>query len=562
MAEDLRQTIITTCLKNGGHLGASLGAVELAVALHRCFDSPKDAIVWDVGHQAYAHKLLTGRGDRFGTLRTYGGLSGFLSREESPHDVFGAGHSSTSLSAALAMAWSRAQDAVTRTDWTIAVIGDGGLTAGVALEALNNIRSRDLAPFLLVVNDNQMSIAPNVGAIPKILGSGEGKAFFELFGCEYVGPIDGHDLPTLLGTLDGIKDAYSGKPIILHVLTQKGKGYTPAEEYPASFHGIGPMQSKIQGTQATPFSKTFSEAFGEALCELAERDPKIVAVTAAMPEGTGLSLFSQKFPDRFFDVGIAEQHAVTFAAGLATQGYRPVVAIYSTFLQRAFDGVIHDVALQGLPVVFAIDRAGLVGPDGPTHHGNFDLVYMGSVPGMKIFCPNDLLDLRKILEEAFLSKGPVAIRYPRGSAAEAPSAIRSLGKIRILREAKQPEVVAVCAGPAANRVLAAAQDADPEGTRVTVLSLLQVKPLPGELLDYLCNHPPKKALLTAEDGAVAGGFGQRLLAELSDVRSYRAVQLGYPDRFITHGSIRELETEAGVSVPSVSMLLTDLLGLP
>ena len=400
LCEEIRQEIVAVCLKNGGHLGASLGTVEIAVALHRIFDSPQDKIVWDVGHQAYAHKLITGRAGRFKTLRTYGGLSGFLSREESEHDAFGAGHSSTSLSAALGFAY--------RSDhWTVAVIGDGGLTAGLSFEALNNVHSpNQFGPFLVVLNDNQMSISENVGGIHQILSQGRAAEYFNLFGFDYVGPIDGHDLPTLLATLNGIHAAKTSRPILLHLMTQKGKGYSPAEARPAYYHGVGPAQpSDVSGktkplTEAASPEKSWSDLFCEALIRAAEHDSKIVAITAAMSDGTGLIPFAEKFPERFFDVGIAEPHAATFAAGLAANGWKPVCAIYSTFLQRSFDALIHDIALQNLPVIFAVDRAGLVGADGPTHHGAFDLAYAGLIPGTRIYTPEFGLDLEGALTSA------------------------------------------------------------------------------------------------------------------------------------------------------------------
>ncbi|MBC7692977.1 MAG: 1-deoxy-D-xylulose-5-phosphate synthase, partial [Methylotenera sp.] len=509
LAEDIRQVILSTCLKNGGHLGASLGTVELAIALHKTFRSPDEPIVWDVGHQAYAHKLLTGRAATFDTLRTTGGVCGFLTREESIHDAFGAGHSSTSISAALGMAWNNP-------NWSTAVIGDGGLTAGIALEALNNVSSLDLGPFILVLNDNQMSISENVGGISKLLASGEGTAqFFESFGFDYVGPVDGHDLSTLLGTLEGIKKGYAGKPILLHVRTLKGKGYTPAEQSPAAYHGISPVQVAAPNSlkvEAKPPQKTWSEAFGEALCKAAERDDRVVAITAAMPEGTGLTEFATKFPQRFFDVGIAEPHAVTFAAGMATRGLKPFVAIYSTFLQRSLDQIIHDVALQNLPVTFAVDRAGLVGADGPTHHGSFDLAYFGMIPRMTVTAPSSIEDLEVLISESLVSSGPFSIRYPRGKALAKISTPLS-DQIRRHQLALKPKLLVVTLGTLAERLEKIVRALDPEGDSITLLSTVYAKPLPSRMIELL-NAQPSAVLITVEDGSVIGGFGQHLFSSL------------------------------------------------
>ena len=544
-AQDLRQKILSTCIANGGHLGASLGAVELAIALHYVFESPKDALVWDVGHQAYAHKLITGRLDRFSTLRKLGGISGFLSREESEHDAFGAGHSSTSLSAALAIAWANGQQAKStlpdaKAPWSVAIIGDGAITAGLSFEAMNNMRAKAIGPLLVVLNDNQMSISPNVGAVPTILSGTNAQEFFRLFGFDYIGPIDGHDLPTLLGTLQSIRENPTGNPIVLHAYTQKGKGYGPAEENPESFHGVSPLAAaKVGDSPAPPKQKSYSEAFGEALCKLAEEDPRIVAVTAAMSEGTGLVEFSRRFPTRFFDVGIAEPHAVTFAAGLATRGYRPVVAIYSTFLQRALDSVIHDVALQKLGVIFALDRAGLVGADGPTHHGMFDLAYMGMIPEMKVFAPSALSDLDLSLREALAQDGPAAIRFPRGSG-PATWPVPAEHGFRFLKKADKPRGIVVALGATAARAFKA------DATDFSVLAVTQAKPLPKELLSYL-NQNAEVPLFILEDGVVSGGFGEKLYAELTPRKS-KPFFVGYADHFVPHGTPAELEELEHISV--------------
>lgn len=543
LAEDIRQKIIETCLKNGGHLGASLGPVEIAIALHRVFESPREPIIWDVGHQAYAHKLITGRWKQFSTLRQTGGISGFLSREESEHDVFGAGHSSTALSAALGFAAAQKPEG-----WTVAVVGDGSLTAGVSLEALNCFRAQQRGNVLVVLNDNQMSIAPNVGAIPAILASGETREFFAHFGFDYVGPLDGHSIPLLVGTLEAIKSQPTGRPILLHIHTQKGKGYAPAEERPAIYHGVGPIQPTSTKPAAAKLP-SYSEAFGSALCRLAEKDDRIIAITAAMPEGTGLVEFAQKFPSRFFDVGIAEQHAVTFAAALAGAGLRPVVAIYSTFLQRSLDSIIHDTALQKLPVVFAIDRAGIVGADGPTHHGSFDLAYLAPIPGLTISAPTCLGDMHEMLEEAFTKKGPVAIRYPRGSGATSLPAVSNPAN---------PKLIVVAVGSAAPRALAALGAGGPALSESAALHIVrQVKPIGPELIEEIDRRPDAE-LAIVEDGAVQGGFGQTLYSKLAP-RKTRPMFFGYPDQFIPHGSPADLERMTGLDVGGLAESFQKLL---
>lgn len=545
ICEEIRQEIISVCLKNGGHLGASLGAVEIAVAVHRIFDSPKDKIIWDVGHQAYAHKLLTGRAGVFSTLRQSGGISGFLSRDESPHDVYGAGHSSTALSAALGFSYRS-------DDWTVAIVGDGGMTAGVALEALNNIQSPNhFGPMLVILNDNQMSISENVGGVPHLLSHGQGQDFFQMFGLEYVGPLNGHDLPTLLATLNGIKTAKPNRPILLHLMTQKGKGYSPAEARPALFHGVGPVQvSDVSGKAQAPgemsekmAQKTWSEAFCDSLIEAAERDPKIVVITAAMADGTGLLPFAKRFPDRFFDVGIAEPHAVTFAAGLAANGWKPVCAVYSTFLQRGIDALIHDVALQNLHVVFAVDRAGIVGADGPTHHGTFDLAYAGFIPGVSIFTPATQEDLQGSFNVAFNGKGPFFIRYPRGKAESIPNQkyvpVRGLDEIT-----SDTRKLAICFGPVGNRVAKLKGKLSDQKYRETaVIQIIQAKPLPLELMQRLENEKYDfKSILLFEEGVRHGSLSVDLAQRFPEIPSKLFT---YPDRFLVHGSVGEIEKEIG-----------------
>jgi 1-deoxy-D-xylulose-5-phosphate synthase len=553
LAADVRQQILAACMKNGGHLGASLGAVELAIALHRVFESPVEPIVWDVGHQAYAHKLLTGRWERFQTLRMTGGISGFLSRDESKHDVFGAGHSSTALSAALAMAWAHGHAKSER--WTVAVVGDGGLTAGLALEALDNIHATDLGPLLVVLNDNQMSISPNVGAIPKILAEGKAAEFFAHFELDYAGPVDGHNLHALLGTLEGIRKNYAGRPVLLHVLTQKGKGYVPAEEQPAVYHGISPVQSKVPGAAQSAKQKTYSDAFGEAICRLAEKDRKIVAITAAMPEGTGLTEFARRFPDRFFDVGIAEPHAVTFAAGLATQGYKPVVAIYSTFLQRALDSIIHDTALQRLGVTFAIDRAGIVGADGPTHHGAFDLAYLGMIPGVVLAAPACLDDVETLLEQGVNSGKPFALRYPRGSGPKSFEPVPKHG-VRWFTSPPSPHLIAVAVGACTERLKKAVEALDAKHQTIALVSVALAKPLAPELMKYF--QEQEAPIVLVEDGVIHGGIGQSVAGQLASSRA-KVFCVGYGDHFITHGSVSDLEKLEGLSADALKSRLEKVL---
>jgi 1-deoxy-D-xylulose-5-phosphate synthase len=542
LCEEIRQEIVAVCLRNGGHLGASLGAVEIAVALHRIFDSPRDKLIWDVGHQAYAHKLLTGRAERFPSLRTKGGLSGFLSREESPHDIFGAGHSSTALSAALGVAYQNK-------DWTVAVIGDGGMTAGVSFEALNNVLSPNpRGPLLVILNDNQMSISENVGGIHRVLSDGRAPEFFQLFGFEYVGPLSGHDLPTLLGTLNGIRSARPARPILLHLITQKGKGYSPAEERPAYYHGVGPTQPK-GGEQS------WSEAFGLALVEAAEKNPRVLAITAAMGDGTGLLPFAARFPERYFDVGIAEPHAVTFAGGLATQGWRPVCAIYSTFLQRAFDAIIHDVALQKQAVVFAVDRAGLVGADGPTHHGVFDLAYAGMVPNTQIFTPEFSDDVAFALERGLQHAGPTFIRYPRGKTNRDPA--RPAAAVRVegatLEDARK---IIFSFGPVGVRVRTILSKLNPEmRARVMCVSIIQASPAPTLIHEILASAAHRGIeVLFFEDGIFHGGLSSSLVARTPGLRAH---YFTYPDEFIGHGEVLELEEEFGRTTAAILDVLKE-----
>lgn len=580
LAGELRARIIEVCAANGGHLAPSLGVVELTIALHRVFESPKDKFVWDVGHQAYAHKLLTGRNATFDTLRTLGGISGFPKRAESVHDVFDVGHSSTSISAALGLGVAR--DLSERNNKVLAVIGDGSMTGGIAFEALNHAGhlNKDL---VVILNDNEMSISENVGALSNLLSrtitsefvhkaKKELEAFlekvprfgqsalqiakraeeslkglftpgmlFEAFGFEYIGPIDGHNIPQLLETLENVKRFDDA--VLIHVLTKKGKGYPAAEANPSLFHGVGPFDvatGKVLKGKGGPAS--YTGIFGETMKKLAAENDKIVAVTAAMPDGTGLTPFGKEYPDRFFDVGIAEQHAVTFAAGLAAEGFRPVVALYSSFLQRGFDQVAHDVCLQDLPVLFAIDRAGVVGSDGPTHHGVFDISYLRVLPGLTIMAPKDENELQHMLNTGLQLPGPSAVRYPRGAGCGVPieQILKQLpvGKGELLKEGKDGALLAV--GTMVQPALEAAELLALEGIELAVMNVRFVKPMDRELILSLT---ATGRLITVEENAVQGGFGSSVLELLEEegITGVSVTRLGYPDRFVEQGEQAELK---------------------
>jgi len=580
LAEEIRTTIVEVVSASGGHLASSLGAVELAIALHFVFDCPADKIIWDVGHQAYAHKLLTGRRKQFRSLRSHGGISGFTRLSESPYDAFSTGHSSTSISAGLGMVcgkWLKNDHSK-----VIAVIGDGSLTAGLAYEGLNqagSFRERDL---IVILNDNDMSIARNVGALSSLLSRtftkrrllGLRKEFgeflkslprigddmyqiakrteesfktfvtpgmlFEAFNFEYYGPINGHNLEHLVEILSNIKHVH--EPVFLHVTTTKGKGYRPAEENPVYFHGCSHFDVET-GACLDPQSPvpSYTQVFGDTLVDLAAEDEKIVAVTAAMPEGTGLGAFCQKYPDRFYDVGIAEQHGVTFAAGLATEGFKPVVAIYSTFLQRAYDQILHDVCLDAHHVIFAVDRGGVVGDDGPTHHGLFDLSYLRSLPNMVVMAPMNEAELQRMMVTALQHDGPVAFRYPRGygEGAELQADIR----------------------PLENDALKAADTLRREGIRATVVNCRFVKPLDAATLGELATRIPR--IVTVEENVREGGFGSAVLECLSDldVTGFALRRLGLPDRFIEHGPQSLLRRKYGIDADSIAQAARELLNL-
>jgi 1-deoxy-D-xylulose-5-phosphate synthase len=583
--------------KNGGHLAPSLGAVELAIALHYVFDSPNDKIIWDVGHQSYAHKLLTGRRDAFRSIRQHEGISGFTRMSESPHDAFTTGHSSTSISAALGI--SSAKQLKKERSKVIAVIGDGSMTAGMAYEGLNQAgdthKDQDI---IVILNDNDMSIAPNVGALSSFLSrtfsakrlqemrreigdflkslprigddmyqlakrSEESfKAFvtpgmlFEAFNFEYFGPINGHNLNHLINILQNIKVLTD--PVLLHVQTKKGKGYAPAENNPVHFHGCGQFEVAT-GECFVPSEapQTFTRVFGDTMVELGRADDRIVAVTAAMPEGTGLTKFSDAFPQRFFDVGIAEQHGVTFAAGLASEGFKPVVAIYSTFLQRAFDQIIHDVCLEALPVVFALDRGGIVGEDGATHHGLFDLSYMRNLPNMVVMAPKDENELRQMLVTAIQHSGPIALRYPRGAGTgvhlETPIRPLKIGKAQIVCEGSKPDDLLIIAigrtvGEAteAHRIL----EKDHKIT-ATVINARFVKPLDTELMVSYAKRSPN--ILTIEENTLQGGFGSAVLEALIDagLSGFKLKRLGIDDVFVEHGPQKLLRQLYGVDAQAI-----------
>lgn len=604
LAQELRDMIVGTVSQTGGHLASSLGTVELTIALLRLLNLKYDKIIWDVGHQAYPYKILTGRAGRFNTLRQLGGISGFPRMAESPYDHFGVGHSSTSISAALGMA--QARELQKATGHTVAVIGDGALTAGQAYEALNHAGGLDKR-LIVILNDNQMSISRNVGALSYFMsrsmssrlarrikrevadllqsvpgvgdeifnlarrGKKSFKTFFtpgilfEALRFSYVGPVDGHSLPDMDQAL---KLAMSAEqPILLHVLTQKGKGYSPAEDDPANYHGVGcfnPSSGKVAAPKSDDDSKSYTEVFASSLCELAEQDDRVVAITAAMPEGTGLSVFADKFPQRFYDVGICEQHAVTFAAGLASQGMKPVVAVYSTFLQRAYDQVVHDVALQDLPVVFALDRAGLVGEDGPTHHGVFDISYLRHIPNMHILAPRGRRTLHNAMLTALALEKPVAVRYPRGACPffTNPQGYRvlPLGQGEFLREGDAPLAV-IAVGGTVHRAWEALEEVEREsGISVTLFDPIWLKPAPERQILELAQK--SRTILVVEEHTLAGGFGSAVLELLSDnnmLDKCRVVRHGLPDAYVEHGQADALRSVCGLDEQGIKKLVTGLL---
>lgn len=603
LAEEIREKIISVVSKSGGHLAPSLGVVELTVALYHVFDPPRDVIIWDVGHQAYAHKLLTGRRDHFHTLRQYGGLSGFPNSKESPYDPFTMGHSGTSISLAAGVVEARCLEEEDHK--VIAVIGDGSMTAGMAFEGLNQAGDRE-KDFIVILNDNEMSISGNVGALSSYLtrimtgqvftrfreemkaflktlpGVGESvskivkkseeylKGFitpgliFEELGFKYVGPIDGHRLDHLVNTLSNVRNLKG--PILVHVVTKKGKGYPPAEEDPTTFHGVGPFEIETGKLKKKPQDAlSYTEVFGKTLVELARKDKRIVTITAAMPQGTGVEAFAKEFPDRFYDVGIAEQHGVAFAAGLASRGFRPVVAIYSTFLQRAYDQILHDVCLQGLPVIFALDRGGIVGEDGQTHQGLFDLSYLRHLPNMVIMAPKDEAELRDMMIMALSqSDHPIAFRYPRGngvgvSMSGLPRHLE-IGMGEIITSGSDVLILAI--GASVQPSIEAARLLEKEGISATVVNCRFIKPMDVKLICGLIEKTDK--VITVEENVLDGGFGSAVLEMMAREglwsRSIR--RIGIPDTFVEHGSQEMLRKIYGLNAEGIAVTAKELLSAP
>jgi len=601
LAAEIREEIIAQVSKTGGHLASNLGVVELTIGLYTSFDLPEDVFIWDVGHQCYAHKLLTGRYREFDTLRQFGGISGFPKRDENPYDRFGTGHASTSISAALGFA--KARDLRGTSERVVAVIGDGALTGGMAWEALNNAGQLK-TNLMVVLNDNEMSIARNVGAMSTHLSklrmlplyrkvesraknvienlpmggktlsrTAEGilhgvthlmaaqtGIIFEEMGFKYFGPIDGHDTGLLIEVFTNVKDIEG--PVLVHVVTIKGKGHEQAESDARLFHGVSPFQIENGKAENVPEGQSFTDAFSDALVEIGEKDERVVAITAAMPDGTGVQRFAERFPNRIYDVGIAEQHAVTFAAGLAAAGFRPVVAVYSTFLQRAYDQIVHDVCLQNLPVIFAIDRAGLVGDDGPTHHGAFDLSYLRHVPNLVVAAPSDAAELRLMLHLALEHDGPFAIRYPRGDCPEIPthSSMQpiSVGMAEVLVEGDDVCIIAV--GSAVHLAVEAVEELRKQGVSAALVNARFVKPLDSKLIESVAKRCPR--LVLVEENAVQGGFGSAVTELLAGagIPGVQVRQVGLPDEFIGHGAQTILREIHGLDAHHIALAATELLG--
>ena len=593
LAGEIRELIIKTVSKTGGHLASSLGAVELTLALHYVFDTPKDKLVWDVGHQTYAHKIITGRRDQFHTLRQYGGLSGFPKREESEYDTFNVGHAGTSISAALGMAIGR--DLAKTTEKVVAIIGDGSLSSGIAYEGLDNAGYLD-TDLIVVVNDNNMSISPSLGSLSAYLSkkmSGpiynklrdeiekliktlplpeqptlkiarkieESMKFFspgllfEELGFKYFGPLNGHKLPDLIDVFKNVRNLKG--PIVVHVVTTKGKGYKPAEENPSLFHGIGKFDVETGKSIKTSTTPSCSSVFGKKVTKLMEKDEKIVAITAAMLIGTGLQDAKNKFPDRVFDVGIAEQHAVTMAGGLAVKGFKPIVAIYSTFLQRAYDQVIHDIALQNLPVVFAIDRAGIVGDDGETHQGIFDISYLKPVPNLVITAPKDAKELELLLEfSAQYGEHPIAIRYPRGvcpNLGDFPLNKIEVGRWQLLKGSNESSVALLAVGNTVSLALDVSKILEEHGVKTTVFNCLFIKPMDEEVLNNLNKY---RVVATLEENVKLGGFGESVARYILEKNIDTKIEIfALPDKFIEHGSQEILREKYGLSSTAISQKL-------
>lgn len=596
IAAEIRQKIIDVTSRTGGHVASSLGSVELAVALHASFQSPVDKIIWDVGHQAYAHKILTGRLEQFATLRQRGGLSGFPNAAESPHDLFTVGHASTSISQALGLV--KARDLNSEKHSVIAVIGDASLSGGLAFEGVNNVDGLK-SNMIVILNDNEMSISKNVGAISNyltqistsdayldlrnrieklvkriprvgtplfeaarklkdrtkhIVVSFKVDVIFEELGFKYFGPIDGHNIPLIISTLQHAKEIPG--PVLIHVLTKKGKGYPPAEADPVRFHGTGPFNRETGEPLTVKTIPTYTSVFGQTMSKLGEAHPGLVGVTAAMIDGTGLEEFAQRFPERFFDVGIAEEHAVTFAGALARGGQRPVVAIYSTFLQRAYDEIIHDVCLQNLPVVFAVDRAGIVGEDGATHNGIFDMAFLRSLPNMVVMAPGDDNELGQMLEFAHKHNGPIALRYPRGLAKslEKKSSPIELGRAEIVYQSRESKILIIAIGS----MVAPALEAAKELGQTTVINARFVKPLDRELIIKEARQASK--IVTIEEGVLDGGFGSAVIECLSEAGLYVPVKrLGLPAKFIEHGERDEILSLYGLTAEKIALAVKQIL---
>ena len=594
LAKEIRDFLIQKISVTGGHLGSNLGTVELTMALHLSLDLPQDKIVWDVGHQSYTHKLLTGRRDGFDNLRKHGGMSGFPKRKESQCDAFDTGHSSTSISAALGLA--KARDIQGKDNTIVAVIGDGSLTGGMAYEALNNASSLE-TNFIIILNDNNMSIAENVGGVSKYLNDirtadkylnlkegvhntlkhipkGEAMVrgirrakssvkhlmirgmFFEDMGVTYLGPVDGHDIPAMLRVIQEAKRVKGA--VLIHVKTQKGKGYGPAERHPARFHGAEPFNIET-GVPSNPRDKAnYTDVFSTVMMKLGQRDEKVVAITAAMPDGTGLKRFKNAYPERFFDVGIAEEHAVTFAAGLAAGGLKPVVAVYSSFLQRAYDQILHDVCIQNLPVVFAIDRAGLVGSDGETHQGIFDLSYLSSIPNMHIMAPKNKWELSDMLKFAVEFDAPIAIRYPRGEAYDGLKEFRKpiqYGKAEWIYE--EGEIAILAVGSMMKTALTVYEKLKAEGYKCSLCNARFVKPIDTDMVDKAATH---KVIVTLEENVLSGGFGEKVCSYMKD-KNYtnQLVMVGIPDEYVEHGNVDELRKEIGIDADSIIKRIKETL---
>ncbi|MGN0388010.1 MAG: 1-deoxy-D-xylulose-5-phosphate synthase [Suilimivivens sp.] len=591
LAEEIRQFLIEKISKTGGHLGSNLGAVELTMALHLSFNLPEDKIIWDVGHQSYTHKLLTGRREGFENLRKYGGMSGFPKRKESDCDCFDTGHSSTSISAGLGLV--KARDIQGQKHSVISVIGDGSLTGGMAYEALNNAAKLE-TNFIIVINDNNMSISENVGGISKYLNNirtadtyldikegvyntlkempkgnkvveGIRKAkssfkqlvvpgmFFEDMGITYLGPVDGHNISAMLRMFQEAKRVRN--TVIVHVITQKGKGFEPAERHPARFHGAEPFDIETGLPTKPRTTANYTDIFSTVMCKLGARDEKVVAITAAMPDGTGLKRFRNMYPDRFFDVGIAEEHAVTFAAGLAAGGLKPVVAIYSSFLQRAYDQIIHDVCIQNLPVVFAIDRAGLVGSDGETHQGIFDLSYLSSIPGMHVMAPKNKWELSDMLKFALSLNAPVALRYPRGEAYAGLQEYRmpiELGKAEAIY--LENEICLMAVGSMVKTAVEVRKRLHEEGFSCSVINARFVKPIDENAVEYAARH--HRLLVTMEENVASGGFGEKVREYFDGLTTdCKLINIAIPDEYVEHGNVDLLKKEIGIDDESITNVI-------